>query len=324
MKAVFRSKYGLPEVLSVIEIDKPEPGDDEILIKVFASTVNRTDCGILTGKPYIVRLFTGLLKPNKNISGTDFAGQIEAVGKNVQLYKVGEKVMGFTEIISCGSHAPFFVIKESVAKKHMLNIPEKLSYPEAAACLEGAFYASIGIKYVNPRAGQKALVYGATGAIGTSYVQFFKYYDVTVTAVCSGENIELVKSLGADKVIDYTITDFTKDEEKYDFVFDAVGKCTFQMCKPLMKEKGIFTSSDSFINIFWALITPLFGGKKVIFPYPSDIVGGLTFIKKLVEKSKFKPVIDRFYQIEEIADAFNYVLSGKKIGNVIISLDDKC
>ncbi len=201
-------------------------------------------------------------------------------------------------------------------------MPPNLTYDEAAACLEGAYYAAAQINPVKPKAGQKALVYGATGAIGTSYVQFLKFYGLYVTAVCRSENKELVSSLGADKVIDYTKEDFTKDSERYDFVFDAVGKSSFFKCKKLLKEKGGYTSSGGWINIFLVMITPLLGGKNVFFSFPQRIAEELTFIKDLIEKGKFKPVIDRKYPLDKIAEAYKYVASGQKIGNVVITMDN--
>jgi NADPH:quinone reductase-like Zn-dependent oxidoreductase len=179
----------------------------------------------------------------------------------------------------------------------------------------------MGIKALKPSAGQKALIYGATGAIGSSYIQFLKYLEVYVTAVCGGENRELVKSLGADKVIDYKTQDFTKDDEQYDFVIDAVGKSTFAKCKPLLKDHGLFSSASGFINIFLAMMTPLLGGKKVVSPVPKDLKINLDFVKELIEKGCFQPVIDRTYPMDRVAEAFTYVASGQKIGNVIITMD---
>ena len=318
MKASVCPKYGLPDVLSLKQVKKPTPKDDEALIKVYATTVNRTDLAILQGTPYLMRLATGLSKPRLAITGTDFAGQIEAVGKNLTCFKVGDRVMGFGGI-GLQSHAQYMVLSQT---KGIVTVPDGLTYEQAAACVEGAFYAACGTTRLKPKPGQKALVYGATGAIGSSTVQILKHYGVYVTAVCAGENTELVKSLGADKIIDYTREDFTKDDERYDFVFDAVGKVSFAKCKKLMKKKGIYSWSDGLENILLALITPLFGGKKVVFFPPSNIRGELNFIKGLVEKGSFRPVIDRTYPLDKIAEAFTYVASGQKIGNVIITFEE--
>lgn len=317
MKAAVRTTYGPPkDVLSIEEIDKPTPTNNEVLIRVYAASVNRSDYHVLTGKPFPMRLFTGLFKPKLAVTGSDFAGQIEATGPAVTSFKVGDKVMGFGGGLGFGTHAEYMTFPET---KRIVLMPGNITYEQAAACLEGTYYAAIGINQLKPAAGQKALVYGATGAIGSAYVQFFKYYDVYVTAVCGGENSELVRSWGADKIIDYKMEDFTKDNEQYDFVIDAVGKSSFAKCKRLLKKKGIYAPSGGAENLFLVIINPLLGGKKVLFP--KDNKGNLGFIKELVEKGSFKPVIDRRYPLDKIAEAFTYVATGQKIGNVIITMD---
>jgi len=299
MKAAVRVIYGLPnEVLKIQEIDKPTPKADEVLIKVYAASVNRSDYHVLTGKPFLMRLFTGLFKPKLATTGSDFAGQVEATGPAVTSFKVGDKVMGFGGGLGTGTHAQYVTFGET---KRIVLMPGNINYEQAAACLEGAYYAAMGINQLKPTAGQKALVYGATGAIGSAYIQFLKYYDVYVTAVCGGENSELVRSWGADKIIDYKTEDFTKDNEQYDFVIDAVGKSSFAKCKRLLKKKGIYASSGGAENIFLVLINPLLGGKKVLFP--KDNKSNLSFIKELLEKGNFKPVIDRVYPLEKISEA---------------------
>lgn len=321
MKAAVRSTYGLGEVLSVQEIETPTPRDDELLIRVHAATVNRTDCHVLSGKPFIMRLFTGLFKPRSAVIGTDFAGQVEAVGSTVRAFKAGDRVMGFGGIFGAGSLAQYLVMAETKAVKGTVTIPDDLDYDVAAACPEGTFYAASGLNQLRPKAGQKAMVYGATGAIGSAYVQLLKYYGVFVTAVCKGENAGLVRSLGADKVIDYEKEDFTKDDERYDFVFDAVGKSSFLKCKKLLKADGQYTSSGGAENIFFALVTPLLGGKKVPFVVPRDVADTLRFILDLIGRGRFKPLIDRKYPLDKIAEAFGYVASGQKLGNVIVTMD---
>jgi len=322
MKAAVRTKYGLPGDLSIKELVIPVPAENEILIRVHASTVNRSDCHVLSGRPLFMHLFTGFFKPKESIIGSDFAGHVEATGSSVRAFKPGDKIMGFGGVFGCGAHAQYFVLPEAKAIEAMVIMPNNLSYMQAAACLEGTFYAASGINQINPKAGQKALVYGASGAIGSAYVQFLKYYGVYVTAVCGGENALLVGSLGADKVIDYKKEDFTKDKERYDFIFDAVGKSSFFACKSLLNKHGIFTSSGGLENLFLAMVTPLFWGKKVLFIAPKDIAGELNFIKRLIEIGSFKPVIDRKYPLNKIAEAYTYVASGQKIGNVVITMDD--
>jgi NADPH:quinone reductase-like Zn-dependent oxidoreductase len=239
----------------------------------------------------------------------------------VRSIKAGDKIMGFGGMFCFGSHAQYFILPETKATKTIVSMPVNLTYDEAAACLEGAFYAASVIMPLKPGPGQKALVHGATGAIGSSYVQYLKYYGASTTAVCGGENEELVRSLGADKIIDYRRDDFTKDNERYDFIFDAAGKSSFVKCKKLLKKKGVYTSSAGAINLLWIFITPLFGGRKVVFPPPARINAGLNFIKGLVEKGSFRPIIDRKYPLDRIAEAYEYVATGQKIGNVIITMD---
>lgn len=322
MKAIIRTVYGNPEVLSIQEKDIPVPKDDELLIRVHASTVNRTDAAILSGSPWIIRLFTGLFKPKQAVPGTDFAGEVLAVGKQVTLFKTGDKVWGFDDQGLC-THAQYFTLPE---KQNIAIIPDSFSYEQAAASAEGAHYAYNFINKVKLSEGQKALVNGATGAIGSAMLQFLKFHGLYVTAVCGTPHTELIKSLGADKVIDYFKEDFTKDEEKYDYVFDAVGKSTFGKCKKLLKPQGIYISSElgpGWQNPMLALITPLLpGAKKVKFPLPVNIKESLAFIGNLAQQGKFKPLIDKKYPMEKIAEAYTYVVSGQKIGNVIINFSE--
>jgi NADPH:quinone reductase-like Zn-dependent oxidoreductase len=324
MQAIVYTKYGPPDVLQLKEVAKPTPKDNEVLIKIYATTVNRTDCATIRAKPFFARLLTGMFKPKKQIPGTEFAGKIEAVGKNVKSFEVGDKVFGFDDNGS-GPHAQYMTISEDEA---LTTIPANITYEQAAASTEGAHYAYNFIKKVNIESGQKILVNGATGAIGSAAVQLLKYFGVNVTAVCNTKNIELVKSLGANKVIDYTTEDFTKDEEKYDFVFDTVDKSSFAKCKPLLKPGGVYISSDLGYmaqNVFLPLITPIIkpmiGNKKTIFPIPTDTRGSILLVKKLIEEGKFKAVIDRKYPLEQIVEAYKYVEKGQKTGNVVITVE---
>jgi len=322
MKALVYTKYGPPEVLQLKEVEKPGPKDNEILIKVHATTVNRTDCATIRAKPFFMRIVTGLFKPENNITGTEFAGDIEATGKNVSSFKVGDKVFGFNDMGS-GSHAQYMTIIED----NVVTMPEKITYEQAASSSEGAHYAYNFINKVNLEKGQNVLVNGATGAIGSAAVQLLKYFNINVTAVCNTENIELVKSLGANKIIDYKKDDFTKDDQKYNFVFDTVGKSSFLKCFHLLQPGGIYISSDLGYmsqNLLLPLITPilkpLLGNKKTVFPVPLDIPGSMHLIKKLMQQGLFKPVIDRVYPLEQIIEAFKYVEKGQKTGNVVIAM----
>ena len=319
MKTAVYEEYGSPSVLQIIKMKKPGPKDNEVLIKVYATTVNRTDCAMLRAKPFIMRFSTGLFKPKNPILGTDFAGKIEAIGKNVESFKVGDKVFGFDDD-GLGSHAQYMTLSEN---KGLTTMPNNISYEQAAASVEGAHYAYNFINKIDVKNGQKVLVNGATGAIGSAAVQLLKHFGVNVTAVCSSPNKELVKSIGAAEVIDFTKDDFTKSNDKYDFVFDTVGKSSFAKCKPLLQSGGAYISSElgsMAQNLFFALFTPIIGNKKVIFPFPSDCKRSVLFVKKLSEEGSYKAVIDRKYPLEKIDEAFRYVEKGQKIGNVVITI----
>lgn len=325
MKAIVYQKYGSPDVLELKEVDKPIPKDNEVLIKVKAATVNRTDCANLSAKPFIMRFSLGLFKPKNPILGTEFAGDIEAVGEAVTSFNVGDKVFGFEDGV-LSSYAEYLVIAED---KALTTIPKDITYEDAAASVEGAHYAYNFINKVDLKGGNKVIVNGASGGIGSATVQLLKYFGADVTAVCNTKNIELVKSLGASKVIDYLKEDFTKDHEKYDYVFDSVGKSSFGKCKRLLKPGGTYISSElgwMVQNLFFALFTAIFGslpgqaGKKVKFPYPPNILRSVLLIKKLIEEGKFNTVIDRSYPLEQIAEAFRYVEKGQKTGNVVIHI----
>ena len=317
MKASIRRRYGSPDQIKIEDIEKPISKDNEVLIKVHATTVNRTDCANLTAKPFLMRFVLGLFKPRKIVLGTDFAGEVITIGKNIKSFNIGDKVFGFIDL-GCESQAEYI----TTTVEELFLIPEKLDYKEAAASLEGANYAYTFIHKVNIQSGQNILINGATGGIGSALLQFARQYDVKITATCNTKNIELIQSLGADKIYDYTKEDFTDDKDKYDFIFDAVGKSTFGKCKPLLKEKGIYISSELgpySQNIFYPLLTSK-SSKKVIFPLPYSKQKTIPYISNLLEKGKFKPVIDREYSLENISKAYEYVLTGEKTGNVIINV----
>jgi NADPH:quinone reductase-like Zn-dependent oxidoreductase len=319
MKASIRRKYGSPNQIKIESIDKPIPKDNEVLIKVYATTVNRTDCANLTAKPFIMRFVLGLFKPRKTILGTDFAGKVESTGKNVKSFITGDKVFGFNDT---GSESQAEYVTTTV--ENLFLIPEKIDYKQAAASLEGASYAYTFIHKVNIQSGQNILINGATGGIGSALLQFVRQYDVNITATCNTNNIQLIESLGADNIYDYTKKDFTKENDKYDFIFDAVGKSTFGKCLSLLKEKGVYISSELgpySQNIFYPLLTSILS-KKVIFPIPYSKQKTIPYISNLLEKGKFNPVIDREYALEDISKAYEYVIKGQKIGNVLIKIEE--
>jgi NADPH:quinone reductase-like Zn-dependent oxidoreductase len=319
MRASINTKYGPPEVVKIMEVDKPVPKDYEVLIKVYATTVNRTDCGFRSAEYFISRFYSGLFKPRNNILGNEFAGEIEAIGKEVSLFKKGDKVFGYNDT-RFGAHAEFMTMAED---QPIATMPGNLTFEEAAPITEGGHYALCDIRAAKVKSGQKVLVNGASGGIGSAAVQLLKYFGTEVTAVCGTKNADLIKSLGADMVIDYTREDFTKLSQKFDFVFDSVGKSSFGQCKPLLNKKGIYISTElgkNSENIFLALITPLLGGKKVLFPVPTISKEDVVFLKELVEKGKYKPVIDRKYKFDQIVEAYRFVETGQKTGNVVITM----
>jgi NADPH:quinone reductase-like Zn-dependent oxidoreductase len=321
MKAIVYTEYGPPEVAKLTELPKPIPNDNEVLVKVYSSTVNRTDSGFRSAEYFISRFWTGLFKPKHQILGCEFSGVVEDIGKNVNSLKKGDRVFGFNDK-TCGGHAEYLTIAETDA---VFNMPNNFSFDQSAALTEGAHYALVDIKAANVKSGQNVLVYGATGAIGSAAVQLLKHLGAEVSAVCNSKNVDLIKSLGADEVIDYQTEDFTKTNKKFHFIFDAVGKSSYSQCKPLLTAKGIYISTElgkNGINILLALTTPIWGGKKLLFPMPSISKQDLIFFKELAEKGEFKPVIDRSYTLETIVDAYKYVESGQKTGNVIVKIHE--
>jgi NADPH:quinone reductase-like Zn-dependent oxidoreductase len=319
MKASVRYTYGPPESVQVEEVPMPKPKPDEVRVRVMASTVNRTDIGIVTGMPLVIRAFTGFTKPKVPITGTDFAGVVDEVGEAVTEFRVGDGVWGFDDS-GIGTHAELICFS---TKKAILPIPDGVSFAEIVACAEAAHYAHNFLNKVTLNPGDHVLVNGGTGAIGSAAIQLLKSRDIQVTAVCHRIHVEKVRALGADRVIALEKEDFTKESVQYDVVFDAVGKSRFSLCKPILKPGGIFISSElgpNWENLTLALTTPFFGDKKVIFPVPSNLLGSMKATRDLFLQGKFKPLIDRTYQLDQIRDAFVYVASGQKIGNVIIDL----
>jgi NADPH:quinone reductase-like Zn-dependent oxidoreductase len=321
MRAIVYKNYGPPEVAKLMEVAKPLPSDNEVLIKVCASTVNRTDSGFRSAEYFISRFWTGILSPKYQILGCEFAGIIEEIGKSVTTFRKGDKVFGYNEK-TFGGHGEYLTIAETDA---VTTIPENINFDVAAAITEGVHYALTNITASKIKSGQNVLVYGATGAIGSAAVQLLKHFGTKVTAVCNTQNIELVKLLGADMVIDYQTQDFTQTENKFQFIFDAVGKSSFGQCKPLLTENGIYISTElgkNAENVFLAITTSFLSGKKVLFPIPTINKKDVIFLKELVEKKEYTPLIDRHYRLDQIVEAYKYVESGQKIGNVILKITE--
>jgi NADPH:quinone reductase-like Zn-dependent oxidoreductase len=318
VKAVVYDRYGPPEVQRLEDVARPVPKEDEVLVKIHAATVTRTDCGIRTGKPFFVRLIFGLRRPKQRILGTELAGEVAAIGAEVTKFAVGDHVFGSTEAFKSGSHAEFVCVREAGPLAHK---PAAMTFEEAAAVTDGAVLALMCLESVHPQSGQAILVYGASGAIGTAGVQLAKHFGADVTAVCSTKNLELVRSLGADTVIDYTREDFTKSGRTYDVIFDAVGKHSFSRCKGSLKPGGAYVATDGLANVFRALWTSRIGDKKVLFPIPPHYTkASVLLIKELIEAGEFRAVIDRCYPLEEVVEATRYVETEQKTGNVVLTI----
>ncbi|HEX5878732.1 MAG TPA: NAD(P)-dependent alcohol dehydrogenase [Actinomycetota bacterium] len=319
MRAAVRTRYGPPEVVRIAEVDQPAAGDDEVLVKVHATTVNRTDCGVRAAKPFLYRLFLGPVRPRLAILGNEFAGQVEAVGAAVTAFAPGDRVFGWRSE-RFGAHAEYLAMP---ANGSLATIPAELTYEEAAPGTEGAHYALSLIRAAGIGGGHDVLVNGATGAIGSAAVQLLAHLGATVTAVCDSANLELVRRLGAGRVIDYTAEDFTRDGQAYDVVLDAVGNSSFGRCRRLLRPGGSYLSTDLgplSQNPFLALVTPAFRGRRVKFPIPRQNPETIRYLRGLLESGAFRPLVDRRYPLDEIVDAYRYVETGRKLGNVVISV----
>lgn len=320
MKAAVHTRYGAPDVVRIQQIDVPAPAEDEVLIRVHASTVNRTDCGMRTAKPWIARFFSGWRRPKHQTLGSEFAGVVEGVGTAVTDFAVGDRVFGVSAQ-HYGAHAEFMCIKASAAVAMM---PDGIPFDVAAASTDGAILAMTYLRRVDLQPGQRILIYGASGAIGSAGVQLAKHAGAHVTAVCGTTNVEAVRSLGPDSVIDYMVDDFTTNGETYDFVFDAVGKHTFRKCRGSLIPGGAYLVTD--LGFLWqnpwlALFTSrLKRRRKVLFPLPTYNKERVEYVRGLLEGGAFTPLIDRRYPLDDIVEATKYVETQQKVGNVVITV----
>ena len=319
VKAAVNTRYGGPDVVEVREVPTPEAGPGDVLVKVLASTVSRTDREALRAHPFFARAFTGLLRPRRTILGMDFAGKVEAVGARVTSFKPGDRVFGLTPG-GYGGHAEYLAMPEAGA---IAAMPEGLSFAEAVVC-EGAHYADTYMQAFGLRPGHTILIYGASGAIGTAAVQLAKSYGATVTAVTDAAHLALATSLAADRVIDYTATDFTDLGPRFDFVLDAVGKAGYLRCRGLLKPGGTFSATDfgpwgqNIYALLWHQVTR---SRRVIFPIPKSTKEFVETMRVHLEDREFRAVIDRRYPLEQIQDAYRYVETGQKTGIVVIDVE---
>jgi NADPH:quinone reductase-like Zn-dependent oxidoreductase len=316
MKAVVCDRYGPPEVLRIEDIERPVPGPDEVLIRIRATTVNRSDTETRRGSPAVARLLTGLRRPRHRVLGTELAGEVEAAGSAVTEFKPGDAVFG-VRAWKFGAHAEFVCMRESAA---LAPKPAAMSFEEAAAVCDGVILALMGLRPADVRKGRSILVYGASGSIGTAAVQLSRYFGADVTAVCGTKNLDLVRSLGAEQVIDYTREDFTTNGQAYDVIFDAVGKHSFGRCRDSLNPGGIYVATDGLHNLLLAQWTR-FGDKKVVFPIPPRYTKqDVLFLKELLEAGQYRPVIDRRYPLAEVVEANRYVDTEQKTGNVVLTV----
>ncbi len=319
MKAAVRDRYVDFSEIEIRNIPIPDINEDEVLVKIHASTINRTGCALVNAKPFIMRFFIGFMKPKRLVLGTDFSGEVVKVGKSVDQYKVGDRVMGFRDE-GLSTHAEYTAVS---INQGMVHMPSNLNFIEAAACQEATHYAYNWIKDKKIDSTKTVLINGATGGIGTAITQFVSASGAQVTAVGNGKNIELLRKLGAHKIFNYEEENFLECDLRYDYIFDAVGKSTYGKCKHLLKAHGIYISSELgpwIQNPILALYTAKRKGKKVEFPLPSNIIESLHYVKQQVEEGRYKPVIEKvYYSFDEIGQAYQYVSEGMKTGNVVMA-----
>jgi NADPH:quinone reductase-like Zn-dependent oxidoreductase len=321
MKAVVCRRYGPPEVLTLEEVEQPVPGPDQVLIRVRATTVTRTDCELRAAIPFFSRLVTGLLRPRWPVLGYEVAGEVVGAGSAVTRFAVGDEVFGANGGLradSFGAHAEFLCMRETAP---LARKPDAMTFEQAAAVCDGALLALGCLRPANIQAGTKVLVYGASGSIGTAAVQLARHFGAHVTAVCGPANLELAQSLGADQVIDYTRDDFARNGQVYDIIYDAVGKLRYRRCRGSLAREGRYLATDHLTNIARAAWTARSGGRRVIFPIPPQYrQQDVEFLRQLIEAGQYRAVIDRSYRLEEAAEAMCYVQTGQKTGNVVLTV----
>jgi NADPH:quinone reductase-like Zn-dependent oxidoreductase len=320
MKAVVYDRYGPPKVLRIADVPKPVPADDEILVRIRAAGVTRSDAHLRAGDPFISRFQSGLRRPKRTILGHELAGEIEAIGAAVTEFTVGDRVFGALPYLALrtGAHAEYICVPERFPLAHM---PDGMSFEDAGAIGDGALLTLNCLRPAQPLERKRILVYGASGSIGTAGVQLAKHFGAHVTAVCNTKNVELVRSLGANEVIDYLEKDFTKSGETYDVIFDAVGKHSFRRCKRSLKPGGLYLPTDGLRNVLLWLLHKKVGDRKVVFELPPRMLKeDIVLLKRLLEAGEYRPVIDRAYPLEDAVEAHRYVDTRQKVGNVVLTV----
>lgn len=317
MRAVVHDRYGSPDVLRIEDVEQPVPEAGEVLVRVHATTVNRTDTHMRAARPFLWRFRLGLRRPRRRILGSEFAGEVEAVGPAVTSFRVGDRVFGMRS----GAHAEYVTVRETGVIAHM---PQGMSFEDAAAVCDGAIQALAPLREAGVGEGTRLVVYGASGSCGTAAVQLARtHFGAHVTAVCNTQNVELVRSLGPDEVVDYLEEDFTRTGEIYDVVLDAVGKHSFRRARRALRSGGIFIATDGLHNLPLALLTKRIGDRKVVFTIARPTQEDVLLLKQLVETGKYRPVIDRVVPLEEAVEAHRYVDTLQKTGNVVLTVNDR-
>jgi NADPH:quinone reductase-like Zn-dependent oxidoreductase len=317
MRAVVHDRYGPPDVLRLEDVERPIPNEEEVLIRVRATTVTRTDSGLRSAEYFVSRFFTGLLRPKRKVLGMELAGEVEEVGATVTEFAVGDHVFG---VKGSGAHAEYVSMRESGPLAHK---PAGMSFEEAAAVCDGAALALACLRRADPLEGKSVVVYGASGSVGTAGVQLAKYFGAHVTAVCNTKNLDLVRSLGADEVGDYLQEDFTKNGRTYDVIFDAVGKHSFRRCSRSLNPGGTYVGTDP--GFMWhlpllALVTRWTASKRVGLGITKYSKQDVLLLKELIEAGRYRAVIDRTYALEDVVEATRYVETGQKTGNVVLTV----
>ncbi len=314
MRAVVHDRYGGPEVLRIDDVARPVPKENEVLVAVHASSITRSDCAYRASHPFFSRIFTGLLRPRERTVGTELSGVVAEVGAGVTEFAVGDEVFG----AKSGANAEYVCVREAGALAHK---PSGMTHEEAAAVCDGALLARTCLKRADLRKGRSILVYGASGSMGTAGVQLARHLEADVTAVCNTKNVELVRSLGADHVIDYETDDFTKNGSTYDVIFDAVGKHSFRRCRRSLEPGGFYITTD--LGFMWhvpflALLTRVIGKKRATLPVGKYKKEDVVFLKELIDAGEYRAVIDRTYPLEDVVEATRHVETGQKTGNVVL------
>jgi NADPH:quinone reductase-like Zn-dependent oxidoreductase len=320
MRAIVYDRYGPPDVLRPEEVDRPEPSSGEVLVRVRAAGLNRSDCAWRTADHPLIRVLSGIRRPKRRVLGSEFAGEVAALGPDVDGFETGDAVFGVKAYLSegFGAHAEYVLARAAGAFAHK---PGNLTFEEAAGVGDGALNAMTSLERVGLRSGQRILVYGASGSIGTAAVQLARDAGAQVTGVCGASHLEVVRSLGADSVIDYTQEDFTDRGERWDVIFDAVGKLAFRKVRGSLASGGHFIATDGFWNfLVLPLVTRAAGGRRVVAPVPRYSKDNILRLKELLESGQYRPVIDRVYPLERVVEATGYVEAHHKTGNVVLAV----